>query len=207
MTKINLTILREYRNTFILALCLLMVALIIAILSYNSNKPIAPLTPQSTIVAQNQYELKIDWTKIRIGMSFEELQKVIGKNYQKEDKDGQITITIIPDKRTPLAQHQLVLKNNKLTFIKRSIDSNNEFVSYRQYINQYGAPEVIRQQNAETIGMYGFKNKDQYIVVEANPQMDKVYNIYIMANDHVAKFKEENSKPEEPGDAGFKAEP
>ncbi len=208
----NLRQLQQYRNTLVLGVILLGIGIVAAIIYFDNPQPAeTPLSPKPQLVIKdNPTELQVDWSKVKLGMSQESIEKLIGKPSAVNENNGAKFIVYVANPKTPLATHVITLKNNKAVAIKRNVDSHNQIITREQYERKFGNAEVIREQSGNEVeALYAYKIADnEYLLIEVDTQNNQVYNILDVVGEEYENIKKEEKLAKEqsqPEERGFEA--
>ncbi len=204
----SLKILQHYRNTILLISGLFGIAIIagiISLISYSRNSALDPNIPNAT---NNPNELQVDWSKVKLGQSQEEIVKQFGNPKKTTQSELGTLLTYDANSKQRLGTHEIIIKDNKAISIKRSINSNTDTLNISQYANKYKNSELVRPQSGlEIPAMVGYKvSNNEYLIVEVDQQNNQVYNVYDMTKDAYDVLKKQFADTTQPGgDQGFEA--
>lgn len=210
----TLRTLQQYRYTLVLVVVLLAIALIFGIIYFNNPQPVeTPLTPKAQVIHDNPTEIQFDWTKVKLGMTEDQIEKQIGKPTNTQEANGIKSLIYMANPKTPLATHVITIKDNKVIAIKRNVDSHNQIITRTQYDANYGQAELIRPQSGvELPALYGYTiSNNEYLIIEVDEQNNQVYNIMTVTKEQYESIKKEERQnfqspdPNQIPDHGFEA--
>lgn len=204
----SLKILQQYRNTILLISALFGIAIIAGIISLISASRNSALDPNIPSATNNPNELQVDWSKVKLGQSQEEIIKMFGNPKKTVQNDLGTVLIYDANSKQRLGTHEIIIKDNKAISIKRSINSNTDILDISQYATKYKNSELIRPQSGlELPSMIGYKvSNNEYLIVEADQQNNQVYNVYDMTKEAYDVQKAQFANPAQSGgDQGFEA--
>ncbi|MDQ3098338.1 MAG: hypothetical protein M3Q44_01175 [bacterium] len=194
--------LQKYRNTILLMAIFLSIGIILAVVTYggsNSKETLVP-PPQIPTAAFSSFDpkaLSIQWDKVGINRTKEEISAVLGSPAKEEKKDNNEIVKYTTT--TPGAFHTVTYNKNKAIRIDRFVNDRQELISPAFYQANFGNPEILHTQ--EEPGDYqkeSYKTRaSEYTVITVDTQFNAIYEISIMTNDQYNILKKElEKKPE-----------
>jgi hypothetical protein len=178
--QIRLKSLHQYRNTIFLIVGLILFLFLVYIL-WLTNKPVEypALNPNSVIRHRNPINPRINWQKARLGLSRSDLVRDFGEPAETLTQSDAEILIYLDNPTITTRRHEFWLTDNRVTRIVRTIDSSVEDIYPEYYQRNFGNPEILREYiKPGDFRWLSFQvSTDNYIVLEYDPQVNKIYKI------------------------------